>query len=453
MSPHYLWSMKTEIFPTGTLPASTNSILNSDSDRDDSDDHISLNESPIKKSPDNIKKRRKISLLSPVRTTGLGLSRKQQRKSKKDSSVSSTFVSPISSSEKNLSERSFSVSIFPTSSPYNNISEYSMSSPYLNSLHNSSSENIRITEDGAVELSPNNAGDIPLRRKVSVEEIHRDNPLTHRHLSDDSRKRKTTFSSYDDDDTDSEPRNLSSFFAGKNPAKPDEEPTPKQGIRKRATQRLQRKKQSVYHKLSKSRHTTDEEISPLRNHIGFILKNNSFTYFIIILIITDAILSCLMTLRIGEENKLLERANVAFLIVFTVELFFHYYYRGLRKGFQNNWLRFDTFVVLASWIEFSTTNGHVITALRIMRVFVRVPIFKMLLESVGNVLPHLAGVLFLICVTIYVFAVAYTDLFNGKNGEVSHEAFCSLWASLYTLFEFSTLGKFLEEKVHRYHNL
>ena len=132
----------------------------------------------------------------------------------------------------------------------------------------------------------------------------------------------------------------------------------------------------------------------------------------------------------------LELIDAALLWVFTAELALRIYaFRG--RFFRDPWGLFDLAVVGIAWLP-ATGALSVLRALRILRVLRLVsvvPSLRVVVEAMLAALPGMGSIVLLMALLFYVFAVMAVKLY----GEDMPEAFGTLGASLFTLFQLMTL--------------
>jgi voltage-gated sodium channel len=132
----------------------------------------------------------------------------------------------------------------------------------------------------------------------------------------------------------------------------------------------------------------------------------------------------------------LELIDAALLWVFTAELALRVYaFRG--RFFRDPWGLFDLVVVGIAWLP-ATGALSVLRALRILRVLRLVsvvPSLRVVVEAMLAALPGMGSIVLLMALLFYVFAVMAVKLY----GEDMPEAFGTLGASLFTLFQLMTL--------------
>ncbi|CAB9503718.1 T-type calcium channel subunit alpha-1H [Seminavis robusta] len=183
--------------------------------------------------------------------------------------------------------------------------------------------------------------------------------------------------------------------------------------------------------------------NPIRYRCGLIVNDERFQFFIVFLIMLNALLMGLATYDFVEKNpkvqKAFELTDTIFLIVFTIECALQLGYHGYQV-FYDGWLTFDLVVVLMSW---SLDQVQVFRAVRIFRAFrlvARLSVLKDLVNAIVAVLPRIGSIMMLFSLVLYVYAVLCTILFGTHQyGEDNVDYFGRLDYALFTLFQFVTL--------------
>lgn len=177
----------------------------------------------------------------------------------------------------------------------------------------------------------------------------------------------------------------------------------------------------------------------LRKTFRMIIENDIFRSAIVLSIIADSLITCALTTESIRGNKTLhdklKTITFGFLLLFTCELSLHVFIRGWRF-FKNNWLLFDSFVVLSSWLEMILIKERgVFVVLRVLRLTTRLPLLKNLLVSIRIVAPKLGIIALLLIIIQYVFSVLMVDMLKNKNPIY----FGTLIRAYQTLFQIMTL--------------
>ena len=194
------------------------------------------------------------------------------------------------------------------------------------------------------------------------------------------------------------------------------------------------------HKTTKSRNIIASHLKPFRERCGLIANNPFFQNLILALIMINAIMMGIGTYDFVEENDAISDAfdlvDMIFLVIFTVELSFHFFYLGLSL-FNDGWLVFDFVTIITSW---TFNQFQVIRAFRVfraLRLITRIKVLKNLVVALLSVVPKVGAILSLMLLVFYIFAVMFTSLF--KDIELEENYFSRLDWTLLTLFQMVTL--------------
>jgi hypothetical protein len=111
-----------------------------------------------------------------------------------------------------------------------------------------------------------------------------------------------------------------------------------------------------------------------------------------------------------------EAIDLAFLVIFTVELGMQFVYHGWRI-LVDGWLLFDTIIIVTSW---SFSEIQIIRAFRIfraLRLITRIKVMKNLILALFGVIPRMLAIGVLLFLVSYIFAVMFTQLFKDLYEE------------------------------------
>ncbi|CAB9515566.1 Sodium channel voltage-gated type [Seminavis robusta] len=193
----------------------------------------------------------------------------------------------------------------------------------------------------------------------------------------------------------------------------------------------------------------------VRYYSGRIVNDQGFQIFIVILILLNSLFIGLATFDFVEDNENAYRAfrivDLAFLIIFTIELLMQFLYHGYGLFFDG-WLMFDLFIVITSWTleSVSVLRALKLRSFRIFRAFrltTKIRALRRLVEAIFDVLPRISAIICMFCLIIYIFGVMCTELF----GEIdftdrfqeplagTYSYFGRLDDALFTLFAMVTL--------------
>lgn len=136
-----------------------------------------------------------------------------------------------------------------------------------------------------------------------------------------------------------------------------------------------------------------DSINTIRFNVGMLVNNSRVQVSIVVLIVINAIMMGIATYDIVKKNpevdRIFERVDEIFLIIFTVELCLQFVYLGWRLPLDG-WLCFDLIIIITSW---SFASVQIIRAFRIfraLRLVTRIKIMKNLL--LGKVVSGSYGV-------------------------------------------------------------
>ncbi|MCU0889738.1 MAG: ion transporter [Rubritepida sp.] len=175
-----------------------------------------------------------------------------------------------------------------------------------------------------------------------------------------------------------------------------------------------------------------------RARVARLVMSAWFQRTIIALILLNAVTLGLETSESVMESwgGLLFATDKALLVVFTVEIALRIYaFRG--RFFRDPWGIFDLLVVAIAWMPASGPLSvlRALRVLRVLRLISVVPSLRNVVEAMLAALPGMGSIVLLMLLIFYVFAVMATKLF----GSTDEEAFGTLGASLFTLFQLMTL--------------
>jgi Ion transport protein len=172
-------------------------------------------------------------------------------------------------------------------------------------------------------------------------------------------------------------------------------------------------------------------ITEMRAAIGRFVEHDITQNFLIVLLIVNAITLGIATtdLDAGIQHYF-DVLDFTCLLIFTVEVALQVIYRGPSRMTTWNW--FDLLVIIASWI----VEVMVLRAVRVLRIFTlssRLQFIQDLLDALVEVAPRLAGIVALLLLVLYVYAVLCTSLFPASP------YFARLDIAMFTLFQLMTL--------------
>jgi hypothetical protein len=163
-----------------------------------------------------------------------------------------------------------------------------------------------------------------------------------------------------------------------------------------------------------------------------LVEHEYFEIFMAICIIINTIILALDKYPIDMDQTIfLEKLNIVFTIIFTLEMFIKMLAVGLKNYFRGTMFNvFDCGVVIASIIDIFLSNlivndvtessGSVITALRgfrLLRIFKLAKSwkrFEILIETLGRTLADIATFSILLFLLIFVFTLMGLELFAWR---------------------------------------
>ena len=217
-----------------------------------------------------------------------------------------------------------------------------------------------------------------------------------------------------------------------------------------ATTRLERHSNRRIHVREElSLHRLVQAILKFRRLCGAVVNHEKMQIGIVTLIGINSIMMGVATFDFVTEHPAVDGAfdevDLAFLVVFTIELALHLIYHGL-KLFLDGWLVFDFVVIIVSW---SLSSVQIIRAFRIfraLRLVTRVKMMKNLVLAVFNVMPKMAALGLLLALIFYIFAVMMTQMFKDlyQDGLTDEDYFSNLAITFFTLFQMMTLDNWAD---------
>lgn len=176
----------------------------------------------------------------------------------------------------------------------------------------------------------------------------------------------------------------------------------------------------------------------LRQKLGAILANPRFEYFILTLIVINAIVLGMETSKaiMASIGHILLALDSIILWVFVAEIVARWIVNF--KGFwRDPWRIFDFIVVAIALIPASGSLAvlRAFRILRILRLISTIEALRRVVSGLLSALPGMASIVMLLGLIFYVFAVISTKLFS----ESFPQWFGTLGESAYTLFQIMTL--------------
>lgn len=179
-------------------------------------------------------------------------------------------------------------------------------------------------------------------------------------------------------------------------------------------------------------------MASLRHRLGEWVESRRIQYFIIGLIILNAIILGLETSpRVMDSvGPLLMTLDSILLSVFVVEILLKMFAFGPRF-FRQPWNVFDFIVVGIALVPASGPLAvlRALRVLRVLRLVSMMPRLRFVVEALLHAVPGIMSIAGLMLLIFYVSAVMATGLF----GQSFPDWFGSIGASMYTLFQIMTL--------------
>ncbi|WP_431283320.1 ion transporter [Humitalea sp. 24SJ18S-53] len=176
-----------------------------------------------------------------------------------------------------------------------------------------------------------------------------------------------------------------------------------------------------------------------RSAVSRLVAHDLFQRIVIGLILLNAVtlgLETSETLMATGWGDVLHALDRALLWLFTIELGLRIYAHRA-AFFRDPWGIFDLLVVSIAWVPSSGPLAvlRALRVLRVLRLLSVVPSLRNVVEAMLKALPGMGSILLLMILIFYVFAVMATKLY----GDAVPDAFGTLGASLFTLFQLMTL--------------
>ena len=180
-----------------------------------------------------------------------------------------------------------------------------------------------------------------------------------------------------------------------------------------------------------------KQMNRLRLLCGNIVNNPWVQQFIIFLTVVNAVMLGVATYDFVKENPTFnlafETTDMIILIIFTVELVMHLFFRG-HTFIKDGWLVFDFVIVVVSW---SAASLQALRIVRVLKLVSRIKPLRDVVVALAKVLPRLGAIAALLGLISYIFAVMFTELFGDLL--LSDDYFSTLDRSLLTCFQMVTL--------------
>ncbi|KAM8945491.1 two pore channel protein 2-like [Pelodytes ibericus] len=167
--------------------------------------------------------------------------------------------------------------------------------------------------------------------------------------------------------------------------------------------------------------------SAVSRFICNIVRHKGFVYAFDVIILVNAVF-----IALDDKNPLISHAEWVFLGLYIVEILLKLYTYDPRTFFAKNqfWNWFDTFIIVAALIATSVNAGlksasqynsqqvldivFILRVLRLIRIIDSVQRFRVIVNTLTNIMPTMLTFGGLIFVIYYVFAIIGMEIFNGK---------------------------------------
>ncbi|XP_075452477.1 two pore channel protein 2-like [Ascaphus truei] len=158
-----------------------------------------------------------------------------------------------------------------------------------------------------------------------------------------------------------------------------------------------------------------------------IVQHKGFVYAYDVIILVNAIF-----IAMDEKNPMISYAEWGFLSLYIAEILLKLYTYDPRTFFAKNqfWNWFDTFIIVAALIATIVNSGlksvsqynsqqvldivFILRVLRLIRIIDSIQRFRVIVNTLINILPTMLTFCGLILAIYYVFAIVGMEVFNGK---------------------------------------
>jgi len=177
-----------------------------------------------------------------------------------------------------------------------------------------------------------------------------------------------------------------------------------------------------------------------REACGWLANNENTQRLILAMICVNGAMMGIATYDIVRKNPRVQVAfdvaDLAFLMVFTVELALQLVYRGVFL-FANGWLCFDFFIIVVSWTFGSFQIVRAFRVFRTLRMVGRVRALSNVVTALLNVIPRMFYILLLLLNIFYIFSVLFTSLYKDmwQQHLTTQNFFSRLDYTSFTLFQ------------------
>ncbi|HUU73810.1 MAG TPA: ion transporter [Burkholderiales bacterium] len=176
----------------------------------------------------------------------------------------------------------------------------------------------------------------------------------------------------------------------------------------------------------------------MKERIQRLVEGPRFQYFIVVLIVINAIILGMETSDYLMTNfgVFLKAVDALILKVFVIEILLRLFVYRFRF-FTQPWSIFDFVVVAIALIPASEAYAalRALRVLRVLRLISVVPTMRRVIEGLLSAIPGIASVSTIMLLFFYVFAVIGTHLYS----DTFPQWFGTLGSTMFTLFQIMTL--------------
>jgi len=182
------------------------------------------------------------------------------------------------------------------------------------------------------------------------------------------------------------------------------------------------------------------DFARLQSHFTALRSNKIFELFVVVIIISSALLVGAKTYELSPlATNLVTWMDWFITIFFLVEISIRFLGEERKTDFfRNPWNIFDTLIVTVSLIPINNTDlalvARLVRVFRVLRMISVIPELRLLLNSLIKAMPQLGYVILLMFIIFYIYAAIGSTLFENINpvlwGDIS--------ISLLTLFRVMT---------------
>jgi len=174
------------------------------------------------------------------------------------------------------------------------------------------------------------------------------------------------------------------------------------------------------------------------NWTGRIITNRVFKQAVIVLLVLNSIIMGTATFDFVTENQELKRLfyilDLAFLSLFTGEIFLRIVHQRHLSSLRDPWLPFDTVIIATSWMCLAILSIRTFRVLRTMRLATKLKPLRDIVLSVGRAMKRIGAIFLLLIFSLYIYSIVFTDLFKETQQE-----FRRLDITSWTLIQIMTL--------------